>query len=1031
MPNCLQCGADSASDDPAGLCPRCLIQGAFDSSFADGAAAETIDTATGSAGDDDFGRYHIVQRLGEGGMGTVYLAEQREPIRRRVALKVVKLGMDTGQVLARFAKERQALALMDHPNIARIFDAGATPKGRPYFVMEYIDGVPITQYCDGKRMTISQRLEVFLTVCRAVEHAHQKGVIHRDLKPSNVLVTEQEGRPLAKVIDFGIAKATDQWAVENTLITQFGEMVGTPEYASPEQAAVMTADVDETSDVYSLGVLLYELLIGSVPFEAARMRQAGLAEMLRIIREEDASTLPRKLSTMGAAVTGVAEHRQTDPASLRRLVDGDLNWITMKALEKTRERRYRSVAELAADIERYKEDRPVLASPPSRSYRTSKFLRRHRLVLLGATAALALIVLSGLTVWSFLHRAAPLRPRSPDLSRRDTIVLADFLNATGDSAFDGMLGQTLSGQLGNSPGLALLSDARIGHTLRLMDRPPDTKLTPAVASEVCERTGSTAVVDGSITNSGNEYVLNLRARNCRTGDVLDQEQASAVKKEDVVKTLSQMATRFQTRAAESLPDVEKEPSLPAEATTSSLEAWRSYSAAMKAQQHRAQAAETIPLLKRAVEIDPQFAMAYAYLGRQYASLGETELGAQNIAKGYELRNRVSDQENYFITFNYNREVTRNLELARQTLESWVQAYPRDLVPHGFLAAFTTQGSGHYDKAADEGQKALELDPDYAIGYTNVTFAYIYLNRLADAEAVLRRASERKIETVDFSLCRYFIAFLKGDQAAMVREVTQRRAKLEAQGFFEQQEALTAAYQARLKEAARLSDRAVILSRQAGLRERAAQFEGARAVWSALFGLQEEGQRNAAAAMVLHRSRDADYGPAFALAILHQSAQSHKIVVDLEKRYPEDTSVQFSYLPALRALEALNQGDAAKALEMTQVAAPYDLAVPGTAFYVGSFFGAMYPVYVRGLAYSRLGQHREAAAEFQKILDHSSIVLNDPIGPMARLQLARALSASGDRAKSAAVYKDLLALWKDADPDLPVVQEARAEFAQPL
>ncbi len=348
-----------------------------------------------------------------------------------------------------------------------------------------------------------------------------------------------------------------------------------------------------------------------------------------------------------------------------------------------------------------------------------------------------------------------------------------------------------------------------------------------------------------------------------------------------------------------------------------------------------------------------------------------------------------------------------------------------------MAAFTTQGSGHYDKAAEEGQKAIELDPDYSIGYANVAFAYIYLNRLSEAEAVLRKASERKIEVIEFSLCRYFIAFLRSDQAAMEREMTQRQAKLEAQGWFEHQEALTLAYQGRLKEAARLSDRAVSLSRQAGLRERAALFEGARAAWNALFGIRTEAKRSAAAALSLYRSRDADYGPAFALALLHESAQAHKIEADLEKRYPEDTSVQFSYLPALRALEALNQGDPAKALEMTQVATPYDLAVPGTAFYAGAFFGALYPVYVRGLAYSRMGRHREAAAEFQKILDHPGIMLNDPMGPMARLQLARALSASGDRAKSAAAYKDLLALWKDADPDIPVVQEAKAESAKQL
>jgi serine/threonine protein kinase len=1019
MPNCPRCGAELDASVPVGLCPRCLIQGALESSVvADQSGIQPVDPAKEGTGHDDFGRYRIVRPLGEGGMGIVYLAEQLEPIRRSVALKVIKLGMDTGHVLARFANERQVLAIMDHPNIARIFDAGATPRGRPYFVMEYIEGLPMTLYCDEKGMTIAHRLELFLAVCRAVQHAHLKGVIHRDLKPSNVLVMEQDGTPVPKVIDFGIAKATDQWAVESTLLTQFGQMVGTPEYASPEQADVMTGEVDERSDVYSLGVLLYELLSGTVPFDAARLRRAGFAEMLRIIREEDVPSLSGKLAAMGGAAADIAARRQTNPAALRRLVDGDLTWITTKTQEKMRERRYASVAELAADVQRHLEHRPVLASPPSRLYRVRKFLRRHKPAVFGSAGALK--------AWS---PARPDVPPNPAPTNRVAIVLGDFANATEDRAFDGTLRQIAAVELRKSPCLNVLSDSRMSETLRLMVRGPDANLTPDVASEICERTGNATVVEGSIARLGGQYVLGLRARNCRTGEVLHEEQAPAARKEDVFRALSGMANRFETWAGALLPGVEKEPSLPTEVTTPSLEAWRSYSAAMRQFQASTQSPETLSLLKRSIEVDPKFAMAYAALGRVHADLGETELAAEDVAKAYELRDGVSDWENDYITFTYHRQLTRNLELCRQTLESWTRKYPRDLHPHGFLSGFTSPGTGHYERAVEEGQKAIELDRDFAIGYENVAFAYLYLNRLSEAEALLHKASERKIEVVQFSLVRCFVAFLRNDRAAMDRETAQRQMRLEAQGSFEHQEALILAHQGRLKEANRLSARAVSLARQGGLAGRAAMFQGAAAVWNALFGNRAEAHKRAAAALSLFRSRDADYGPAFALALLCDSAQAHEIAAELERGYPEDTSVQFSYLPALWALEALNQDDPAKALEMTQASAPYDLAVPGTAYFTGaSFFGALYPVYVRGLAYSRMGSHLEAAAEFQKILDHPGIVLSDPIGPMARLELARALSASGDHARSVAVYKDLVALWKDADADLPVVQQARSESA---
>jgi len=1029
MPNCPQCGAELDSGDPAGLCPQCLILGAFESTAGvDESRTQTIQSAAGALDEDDFGRYRIIRPLGEGGMGAVYLAEQREPIRRRVALKVVKLGMDTGQVLARFANERQALAMMDHPNIARILDAGATARGRPYFVMEYIEGVPLTQYCDRQRMTIPQRLELFLEVCRAIQHAHQKGVIHRDLKPSNVLVTEQEGRAVPKVIDFGIAKATDRWVVENTLLTQFGQMVGTPEYASPEQADIMAGEISPVTDVYSLGVLLYELLIGAVPFDGELLRKSGYGEMLRILREEEPPSLSRRFTTLGAVANDIAARRQTDPASLRRLMDGDLNRIAMKALEKIQKRRYASAAELEADIQRYIDHRPVLASPPTLLYRTRKFVRRHRPAVLGAVAGLAVIALGAVTVWSIGRGGSA--PAANPVSKA-TIVLADFANTTGDPSLGNPLRQVMLEELGKSAYLNVLPDTRIGKALRLMVRAPDTKLTPNVAGEVCERTGSAAAIEGSLARLGTEYALSLRARECRTGDVLDSEQASAAKKDDVFKVLSEMTGRFQARAGQTIARLPKPVALPFEVTTPSLEAWRSFQAAWTGAVRGGKNSESAVLTKRAVEIDPQFAMAYSLLGRNYDSIGEGELGAQNITKAYQLRDHVSDQENYFITFNYYRQVPRNLELARQTLESWTQRYPDDFMPHGFFIGFTTPGLGQFEKGLEEGQKTLELEPNDAINYYNTAFDYLYLNRVSEAEALIRSASERKIDTApEFSLLRYFLGFLHGNQMEMEKEAAQRRGRQQAQGWFEHQEAQTLAYHGQLKEASGLSDSAVALARQANLRERAALFEGARAAWNALFGVREDARKSAAAALSLYQGRDASYGPAFAMALLHDSAKSESITAELAKRYPEDTSVQFSYLPSLRGLDALNRGNAAKAVEMTQAATPYEFAVTGGAYFTdGAFFGSLYPIYVRGLAYSRLGRHDQAAAEFQKILDHSGITLNDPIGPMARLQLARALSASGNRAKSAAAYRDLMNIWQDADPDLPVVQEAKAESAR--
>jgi serine/threonine protein kinase/Tfp pilus assembly protein PilF len=1014
------------SGDPAGLCPKCLIQAAFDRSVAaDEFETQTIDSTSAATADDDYGRYQIIRPLGEGGMGTVYLAEQHEPIRRRVALKVVKLGMDTTQVLARFNNERQALAMMDHPNIAQIFDAASTSKGRPYFVMEYIDGAPITQYCDGKRMTIKERLALFLTVCRAVQHAHQKGVIHRDLKPSNVLVTEQDGTPIPKVIDFGIAKATDKWAVEKTLLTQFGQIVGTPEYASPEQADTMTGNIDEASDVYSLGVLLYELLVGAVPFGAATLRNAGLAEMLRMIREEEAPPLPRKLISKGAAASDIAARRQTDPVSLRRLVNGDLNSITMKALEKARERRYASVSELAADIQRHLEHRPVLASPPSRLYRARKFLRRHRLAALATATGAVFLVLSGVTAWSLSRRDSFSRPKLTD---KDTIVLADFDNKTGDPVFDDTLRQGLSVELQQSPFLSLIGDQQVRQTLALMGQPQDARLTPEIAREICERTGSAAILDGSITSLGSRYVLGLRARTCDVGNILDQEQAQAVRREDVLDSLSRIARQFRIRVGESLALVEQHSAPLWEAKTSSLEALKAFTTGHKLR-FSAGADASIPFYRRAVEIDPQFAMAWANLAIEYGNIGESVLSAESTTKARQLRDRASDREKFFIDFLYDRQVTGDLEKAYQTLESWLQIYPRGdepPSPYDLLGGISAQGTGRLERASEISQKFIATHPEIALGYGNLTSAYFFLDRFPEAESILQRVSEHKLEVPRLLVMRYNIALLKGDKDQMDRSVALAKGKHGAEHMMAHAEALALARAGRIQAARRSSSRAVDLVSQEGNYETVAIYRAARAVWEAACGNAGDARSNGMAALDLSKGRDVQYLAGLAFALVGDTSQSEARASDLEKHFPEDTFVKFTYGPVLRALAALRQGKPAESLERLEIARQYELAPNGLNF-SNFYLGGLHSAYVRGEAFMAEHRYAEATAEFQKILDHRGIVGVDPIGALTHLELGKVFALSGDKAKAKAAYETFLTLWKDADSDISILKRAKADY----
>jgi DNA-binding winged helix-turn-helix (wHTH) protein/tetratricopeptide (TPR) repeat protein len=613
--------------------------------------------------------------------------------------------------------------------------------------------------------------------------------------------------------------------------------------------------------------------------------------------------------------------------------------------------------------------------------------------------------------------------RTPKLTDKDTIVLADFINTTGDSVFDGTLRQGLAIELEQSPFLSLLSEARVQKALRLMGQSGDAPLTPEVAKEICERTASAAVLDGSIAILGSKYILGLRAKDCRTGNVLYQEQVQAVRKEDVLNALSRIAGKFRTRVGESLITVEKYSTPIVEATTPSLEAFKAYSTARRF--HASNGAAAMPLFRQAIEMDPKFAMAYAFLGHTYGEMGESDLSAQTITKAYRLRDRTSEAEKFFIDVAYDLRVTGNLEKLQQTCDAWAQAYPREGKAHSFLT-HVYQMNGKYETAVEEIRKTLELDPDVAIANDVLAFNYENLGLLDEAEKTIQRATQRKLDIPDFLERRHNIAFLRGDKAGMEREVALSRGKSGAEDMLSDKEAFALAYSGHLQLARRMSQRAVDLARQTGHRERAASYQIGAALQEAFFRNADAAKRSAKAALELSSDREVEYGAAFALALAGDSSEPLRLANDLSSRFSEDTSARFSYLPALRALLALNRGEPLKAIELLQVAAPYDLGMPRCAYH--GFFGAMYPVYIRGQAFLTLRQGAEAAVEFQKILAHPGVVVSDPIGALAHLQLGRAYKLSGDTAKARIAYQDFLTLWKDADPDIPILKQAKAEYA---
>jgi len=976
------------------------------------------------------GPYRLLHRIGSGGMGDVYLAARAdEAFNKRVAIKLVQTGVNTQEVLRRFRHERQILAALDHPNIAKLLDGGTTDDGLPYFVMDYVEGTPINTYSDTHKLAISERIRLFRDICSAVHYVHQNLVVHRDLKPSNILVTP-EGVP--KLLDFGIAKLLKpEFSSHPMDATRIEFRILTPWYASPEQ--VRGEAVTTASDVYSLGVILYELLTSRRPY---RLKTDTSDEIFKAVCDQEPekpSTRTLKFDefenkgeeTESQSSATIAQLRATVPERLRRELSGDLDMIVMKALRKEPQRRYASAEQLSEDLRRHLEGLPVTAHRDSTRYRAGKFIRRHKT---GSAAAALVIVSLAAGVLATKHWQ-----RTPKLTEKDTMVLADFANSTGDAIFDDTLKTALNVSLRQSPFLNVLSDRQVAKTLQRMTRPIGTKLTPEVTREVCQRAGSKAYIAGSIGSMGSEYVVGLEAVNCQNGETLAEEQATAASKEKVLNTLGQAASKLRGELGESLATVHKFDVPLAQATTSSLEALKAYSLGLKAQAEEGPAA-VLPYDQRAIELDPNFALGYAGVGVEYSNLGELGRASEYFTKAFQLREHASEWEKLMITAYYYRVVTGELDKAGQTYQEQIESYPRQDATHGNLG-IVFASEGQYEKAAEITRQELRLTPGNVPVYSNLANDVLALQKFDETRQVIQEAQAKKRDNFAIHAALYALAFLATDSAAAAEQQDWFAGNPEYENFGLGLASDSEAYGGHLAKARELTWRAVDSAIRADSKENGAIWNAIAAQREAAYGNAAKGRQIAAAALKLApTSQGVESEAALAFAIAGDTARAESLAQGLAERFPLDTQMQSLWLPAIQGQLALERKNPAAALNTLQ--ASYSIELGQIAFVAN--LSCLYPVYVRGEAYLAAGLGSAAAAEFQKILDHSGIVWNCWTGALAHLGVARAnalqsrtsqgADANAARVRALAAYKDFLILWKDADPNIPIMKEAKAEYA---